>query len=60
MTTYKNVHELMVALKSVSKHATHVAFSGQYRIASDPLVTPRERVKMTAEEVWQVTGYRWT
>ncbi|KAF7793917.1 hypothetical protein EIP86_005039 [Pleurotus ostreatoroseus] len=60
IVTYQNVHDLMIAIKGASKGAPHVDFSGQYHIASDPLVTPRERVQMTAEEVWQVTGYRWT
>ena len=32
-------------------------FCGGYVLASDPLVTDKERVQMMAGEVWKVIGY---
>jgi hypothetical protein len=37
-----------------------VDFFGTYEIKEDPLVSDKERVKMTAYEIWKVTGYRFT
>jgi hypothetical protein len=35
-------------------------FMGKYETHNDPLMSPRERVQMTAEEVRAATGYRFT
>ena len=56
---YGNAHNMMLALRAA--FGSHeVRFSGEYTIAIDPLVSCRERAEMTAREVWQVSGYRWT
>ncbi|KAJ7218618.1 hypothetical protein GGX14DRAFT_533331 [Mycena pura] len=35
-------------------------FHGTYKVAVDPLVTPKQRVQMVAAEIWKTTGYRFT
>ena len=36
-----------------------VNFRGQTRIPSDPSVEMKERVQLTASEVWRVSAYRF-
>jgi hypothetical protein len=54
------------ALKQATKHDTKenpqtlVNFCGSYMIEHDPLVSDRERVRMTVSEIWSATGYRLT
>ena len=35
-------------------------FEGCYDLTIDTLVTHREHVRMSAEEAWKATGYRFT
>ncbi|OBZ78537.1 hypothetical protein A0H81_00404 [Grifola frondosa] len=56
---YEDAHGLMEALRSHFKHP-RVSFRGAYQIPIDSMVDCRERAQMTAREVWQVTGYRFT
>ena len=49
---------LFDALQDAVK-ADGVVFTGSYLIPKDPLVTAKDRVQMTALEVWKVTGYRF-
>ncbi|KAJ6473033.1 hypothetical protein C8R45DRAFT_1163371 [Mycena sanguinolenta] len=37
-----------------------VDFHGTYKVAVNPLVTPKERVQMVAAEIWKIAGYRFT
>ncbi len=59
-TPYPHSDALFDSLREHIKLGEHVNFRGTYAIAKDPLVTDKERVQMTAEEIWQVTGYRFT
>ena len=47
----------MKHLKKVFKTTEHVFFNGTYDIPVDPLISDKEHVKMTAHDVWKVTGY---
>jgi hypothetical protein len=59
-TLYLHNDALLDSLREHIKLGEHVNFRGTYVIAKDPLVTDKERVQMTAEEIWKVTGYRFT
>ncbi|KAJ7148918.1 hypothetical protein C8R46DRAFT_964934, partial [Mycena filopes] len=47
------------ALRTQFKEGT-VDFHGAYPMASDPLVSPRERVQMVTAEIWKISNYRFT
>ncbi|KAF7799214.1 hypothetical protein EIP86_010446 [Pleurotus ostreatoroseus] len=57
-TMYTNIQGLMTAVREAFRSDT-VAFYGGYVIPSDPLVNDRERTRMLAQEIWEVTGYRF-
>ncbi|KAJ6599395.1 hypothetical protein B0H10DRAFT_2323117 [Mycena sp. CBHHK59/15] len=48
------------ALRADTKAKSAVDFHGAYAVPVDPLVSPRERVRMVATEIWKLTGYRFT
>lgn len=50
----------MNGLREAFKLDTHVEFFGKYTRPADPLVSDRERVQMTVQDIWKVTGYRFT
>ncbi|KAJ3736291.1 hypothetical protein DFJ43DRAFT_604152 [Lentinula guzmanii] len=56
---YRNADEMFLALKKASEKI-HISFHGQYIMPSDPLVTDRERVRMATNEIWKITGFRFT
>ncbi|KAJ6528291.1 hypothetical protein DFH09DRAFT_866470, partial [Mycena vulgaris] len=58
-TPYISSQELFAALRDSFKSKKHVTFHGSYTIANDPMVTDKQRVQMTAYEIWKVTGYRF-
>ncbi|KAJ3741085.1 hypothetical protein DFH05DRAFT_1424144 [Lentinula detonsa] len=41
-------------------HKNHISFHGEYTMPTDPFLSDRERVKLVANEIWKVTGYRFT
>lgn len=49
---------LFKALHHIS-HDNNVLFNGVYELNEDPLVSDKEQVQMTIQEVWKVTGYRF-
>jgi hypothetical protein len=49
----------MKQLRKAFKKSDRVFFHGCYNIPADPLISDKERVKMTAQDVWKVTGYRF-
>ncbi len=51
---------MFLSLREVCTKQKSVDFYGEYIMPSDPLVSDKERVKMTALEVWKVTGFRFT
>ena len=57
---YKDSESLLKALCDAYKSKTSVDFDGSYIRAMDPLVSDKERVKMTIHDVWKATGYRFT
>ncbi|KAJ7829515.1 hypothetical protein B0H14DRAFT_3717388 [Mycena olivaceomarginata] len=56
---FANQQALFSALRKMFKTTKHIEFHGSYNIPEDPLVTDKERVKMTNLEIWKVTGYRF-
>ncbi|KAG0694190.1 hypothetical protein DFH29DRAFT_985319 [Suillus ampliporus] len=58
--TYKDSQRLFMELRRAFRTSKEVSFYGHYTMLVDPLVKERERVKMTAFEIWKVTGYRFT
>lgn len=57
--TYKDNESLLKALRDTSKSQTSIDFEGSYTQVIDPLVSNKERVKMTIHGVWKATGYRF-
>ncbi|KAJ3782228.1 hypothetical protein GGU10DRAFT_275997, partial [Lentinula aff. detonsa] len=51
---YKSGEDMFQALRKVSQK-NHISFHGQYTMPTDPLLSDRERVKMTANE--QMYGF---
>jgi len=47
-------------LRRLFKAGPDVEFHGTYPIEPDCLVATKERVQMIAQEIWQLTGYRFT
>ena len=58
-TTYNSAESLFDALRKATSKEIGV-FRGSYTMTKDPLVSPHEKVRMTAVEVWTATGYRFT
>jgi hypothetical protein len=56
---FKNNDEIMKQLKKVFKTSERVFFSGSYDIPADPLISDKEHVRVTAHEVWKVSGYHF-
>lgn len=62
---YKCGQTFFAALRKAFKPAggvlqKDVFFNASYELPHDPLVSDKERVQMTAQELWKVTGYRFT
>jgi hypothetical protein len=57
---YMDAEDLFQDLRAQFKARAHVDFHGTYPIEEDNLVTPKECTHMLAEELWKVTGYRFT
>jgi hypothetical protein len=57
---YSDSQAMFDTLRHQFKHEPSITFCGAYVLASDPLVTDKERVQMMAGEVWKVIGYRFT
>ena len=54
---FQDSEAMMKSLKTVFKTTEHIFFHGNYTIPADPLVTEKERVQMTAHDLWEATGY---
>ncbi|KAK7439562.1 hypothetical protein VKT23_017491 [Stygiomarasmius scandens] len=54
---YDSPEGLYLALRQAARQPTF-SFSGSYCLPADPLVSNKERVRMTAKEVWTATTYR--
>ena len=50
----------MNGLREAFKLDDHVDFIGMYTRPADPLISDRECVQMTSQDIWKVTGYRFT
>jgi hypothetical protein len=57
---YKDSESLLKDLHTTFKSSDSVEFKGSYSQAVDPLVSDKERVKMTIHDIWKATGYRFT
>ena len=55
---YKDSAELFSNLRHAFKRKD-VCFNASYTLPVDPLITDKERVQMTAHEIWKVSGYRF-
>jgi hypothetical protein len=59
-TTYETYQQLFDALRRITKTQEQVVFMGRYEGAEDPLVPMKQQTETAMEEVWRVTGYRFT
>jgi hypothetical protein len=57
---YMDAEDLFHALRAQFKASALVDFHGTYSIEEDDLIEPKECTRMLAEELWKVTGYRFT
>jgi len=57
---YIDAEDLFHVLCAQFKASAHVDFHGTYPIEEDDHITPKERTHMLAEELWKMTGYRFT
>ena len=55
-----NAEDLFHALRAQFKASALVDFHGTYSIEEDDVIEPKERTHILAEELWKVTGYRFT
>ncbi|KAF7354458.1 SWIM-type domain-containing protein [Mycena venus] len=58
--TFSDAESFFDSLRADFKAGQSVDFHGTYKVAADPLVTPKQRVQMVAAEIWKATGYRFT
>lgn len=52
--------DLFDSLRSEFRTRSDVVFKGAYEAPDDPLVHAKQQVEMAAQEVWRITGYRFT
>ncbi|KAI9450637.1 hypothetical protein F5148DRAFT_1379008 [Russula earlei] len=57
---FMNAEDLFHALHVQFKASALVNFHGTYSIEEDDLIEPKEHTHILAEELWKVTGYRFT
>jgi len=57
---YMDAEDLFIALRAQFKASARVDFHGTYSIEADDLIEPKAQTHMLAEELWKVTGYRFT
>lgn len=57
---YKDSQSLFEAIRACFRDEEHLEFYGCYSLPEDPLVSDKERVEMVMNEIWKVTGYRFT
>jgi hypothetical protein len=57
---YKDRHDFFADLHNDFSQHVNVIFSGCYHMPHDPSVNDRELIQQTANEIWRVTGYRFT
>ncbi|KAG2139796.1 uncharacterized protein EDB93DRAFT_1241918 [Suillus bovinus] len=57
--SYKDSQSLFMELRRAFKTSKVISFYGHYTVLVDPLMNEREQVKMTAFEIWKITGYRF-
>ncbi|KAF9021704.1 hypothetical protein BDZ89DRAFT_1163620 [Hymenopellis radicata] len=57
--TYDGGDSMVCAIRDLFKEKNRIHFYGCYTMAVDPIVSMKERVRMLANEIWKVTGYRF-
>ena len=57
---YADTEDLLHSLQAQFKASSQVKFYSTYPIMEDNLIEPKMRTHMIAEEIWKVTGYRFT
>jgi hypothetical protein len=57
---FQSSNDLFKALRDDIQSKKDVSFQGCFWTAMDPFVSHKERVKMMIQEVWKVTGFRFT
>ena len=50
---------MLAHLKRVFETSDRIFFHASYDLPADPLTTKRDLIKITAHEIWKVTGYRF-
>ncbi|KAG6835378.1 hypothetical protein H0H93_002014, partial [Arthromyces matolae] len=58
--TFENAEDLFQTLRTDFRKNSIVNFNGTYTIAFDPMISFRDGVQMVQQEIWKVTGYRFT
>ena len=56
---YKDSESILKELRS-KFGCKEVDFAGKYTLAANSMVSDRERVQMTIQDIWKITGYRFT
>jgi hypothetical protein len=57
---FEDSEALLNAIRKAFNSRESVEFEGSYVQTEDPLVSDKDRVRMTIHDVWKVTGYRFT
>jgi hypothetical protein len=57
--TFNDSESTLKHLQKVFKATERVFFHGCYNIPEDPEITDKERVGMTAQDIWKATGFRF-
>lgn len=57
---YTDAKNLFLTLHARFKASAYITFHGTFPVEEDDLVDPKEQTHMLAEELWKVTGYRFT
>ncbi|KAK7006027.1 hypothetical protein R3P38DRAFT_3367397 [Favolaschia claudopus] len=57
---FADAQAMFDAIRKAFKTGKSVNFRGTYLAANDPLITDKERLQMTTDELWKVSGYRFS
>jgi hypothetical protein len=57
--TFKDSESTLTHLQKVFKTTERVLFHGCYNILEDLEITDKEHVRMTAQDIWKATGFRF-
>ena len=57
---FLDAETLWKRLRNLVRQHGNIHFDGYYYLPTDPLISAKQHIQMTVQELWRVTAYRWT